>query len=262
VILISRNDLNIVSCMLPQYIAKGCSFPLIASVLQGIQEGEIFSDDHLVNFVIVHKFGFADILEIEPIDSFDNSLERFLFDRLFSQEKLRLYNVPKKLINKIHAMNDSKIAVVDRSQYVFSGNIHVDNKLNLDEFTFDIISNQNYDIIEAKLALSLGERFWSSKEQFLNFSFGVVAYHYLEPVAVCYACSIADGRAEVDIFTHPAFRKKGLGKLLVGEFINICIDRGLKANWDCYLNNTASVSLAESFNFKQVAVYSHAIIAK
>ena len=63
--------------------------------------------------------------------------------------------------------------------------------------------------------------------------------------ASCYS-SYSRG-VEVEIATHPDYRRKGLATIAGAAFIAECAKRGLKAHWDAA--NTMSLKIAEKFGY-------------
>lgn len=66
---------------------------------------------------------------------------------------------------------------------------------------------------------------------------------------VCGASSytVFRGGIEIEIDTHPDFRRKGLAKACSARLILECLDRGLYPSWDAA--NRASLSLAEALGY-------------
>ena len=153
--------------------------------------------------------------------------------------------------------------MVERISLTLDFSVYNNKYINIDNtIQCEVINDSNFDRVEDTFGLLLSQRFWPSKEQFLRASFGVTASQDGRYAAICYACAVAEGKAEVDIFTDPAYRMKGLGKVVLSAFIDMCINRGLNVNWDCYTNNKPSILLAQYFNFVPAMTYMHAIISK
>ncbi len=64
-----------------------------------------------------------------------------------------------------------------------------------------------------------------------------------------------NGVAEIDVATLPDFRMKGFAKLVVGRFVDYCLDNGITANWDCFEDNLGSLKTAEHLGFKFIRSY-------
>lgn len=56
-----------------------------------------------------------------------------------------------------------------------------------------------------------------------------------------------DGGIEIEIDTHPDFRRRGLAKCLAATLILACLDRGIYPSWDA--QNTVSAHLAETLGY-------------
>lgn len=244
-----------------KYAATQQYFALIASVLNGRQAGEIYSDNLSGNYFIVHQFGFADLIESKRNDEFDKYLYEFIIHKQFEQQKLRWYCVPERWVELLKSCGDEKIAIVERVKLIRNCSDVVPSNTNLDTVIKNI-THENFDEVNQELEMNLERRFWQSKSRFLRHSFGAVAYVSGKPAAICYACAIERGVAEVDVFTKEQFRRNGLGKLVAAEFVNMCAAKNIHPHWDCYSNNQPSLNLAASLGFIAIGIYNHAIICK
>jgi GNAT superfamily N-acetyltransferase len=245
-----------------RYQTKTPGFPLISCVLNGTQEGVIYWDGIHPNYFVVHKFGFADLIQNVESEAFEQCLYDFLLGEEFANAKIRWYDVPDRWVSLLGRANKANVSFVERAQLSYRAvNTpalqSVDNNIHLESIT-----DSNYDVVNELFGLHLGERFWPSKNQFLTLSFGVVAYKHDMPAAICYACAIDENSAEIDVFTDPEFRGQGLGSVAVAAFTDMCNEKRIKPNWDCYTNNLGSMSLAKAAHFKPYNIYTHAIIGK
>ena len=109
----------------------------------------------------------------------------------------------------------------------------------LPRFTFDKINSNNFDNLSV-FNLSLDNKFWNSKTDFLENGFGFILNNEIGlPVSVCYSACVENGVAEIDVATLPDFRIKGLRNwslaglwiiVLIMELLRIGIV--LKTMWD------------------------------
>ena len=100
------------------------------------------------------------------------------------------------------------------------------------------------------------KKFWRSKEDFLENGFGFIANDYVgNPVSICYSACVASKTAEIDVVTMPGHQKKVLAKVVVGAFVDFCLENNITANWDCFVENTASLNTAESIGFTAAMNY-------
>ena len=249
------------SALLNKYKLKPSVFPLIMAVLNGAQEGKVYSYPPSNNYFVIHKFGFADLIETEANYEFDLNLYKFFSERKFPVQKIRWYDVPKQWLMRFENTTEIKFELSERVQLICN------NVINIDEYYPPNISAQfvtglNYDLVHRHFNLSLESRFWSSKQQFLDSGMGIVIFKNKTPAAICYACALVDNLAEVDVFTKETFRSQGLGRMAVAAFINHCTAKNIKVHWDCYTNNQASYALAKSVCFEPYHIYPHVILSR
>lgn len=107
----------------------------------------------------------------------------------------------------------------------------------------------------------LGQSAWSKdlQGQFLNGAdfcqrgLGVVAWHRGQIVAGASSYAIFDGGIEIEIDTHPDFRRRGLAAACGAALILACLDRGLYPSWDAH--TSISLHLAEKLGYVSAGPY-------
>lgn len=102
------------------------------------------------------------------------------------------------------------------------------------------------------------EEYWGSVSQFLAHGRGFCMMDGEQIVGEATAIFQSTTAAEVDIFTHTAYRGKGIAKQLAMAFIDYCLVQSITPHWDCDVSNTASIVLAEKIGFitrKPYAIY-------
>lgn len=240
-------------------------FPLIAMVLSGVQDGQVYWDGVSQNYFVIHSFGFCQLLEFQANEDFDvRFANQILINKAFTTNKLRWYDVAKKWQTWINQQDNDAFVLVDRTQMLIDkAQVIPSTTLSYQEpLSVKLIDELNFELIEDQTNLGLASRFWNSKASFLQNSFGTVVFKDERVISVCYACAIANERAEIDIFTVEKYRGKGHGDIALRHFVEECKVRRLSPNWDCYTNNLPSFNLAVKFGFKSQLLYSHAIIDK
>ena len=241
-------------------------FPLISSVLKGKQSGDIFVDkcDKPKSFFIINKFGFSYYFTLNEDKEFqDNLLNYLIEERQFPAEKIRLYYPPKKLYNKLKKNVDGNIFGESiRVQFILDKK-EFSNKNIMIEKNFQIkkINDKVFDRLSI-LGLHLDQRFFDSKNDFLQKSVGFAAFYKDEPVSICYSASSIDCHAEIDIYTSREFRGKNLAKSVAISFICYCLEKNIQPSWDCYSNNIPSYNLGLELGFKENIKYPFFIIKK
>ena len=227
-------------------------FPLINSILNGFQEGKIYSEGN--SFFIYHKAGFSYLTGKNDVDYSD--LMDFLIQSNELADYFHIYDAPQELI-KVCADNFKNVnsKVRKRIQLKFlNEQLELGNKVPLG---YELSKIQ--DGVLKKLAsfnLSIGNKFWKSENDFLVNGFGFVLNNEIGmPVSICYSACIADAVAEIDVATLPEYQRKGLAKFVVTAFVQYCIENGLTASWDCFEDNYRSLRIAEQTGFKRIFNY-------
>lgn len=94
--------------------------------------------------------------------------------------------------------------------------------------------------------------FWRSPEAFFSSGgFGFCITDSNQVVSSCLSALIGVGQAEIDINTHDGYRQRGLATATCAAFIAHCLKNGLAPTWECWLDNTPSLKLAEKLGFRQ-----------
>jgi len=109
------------------------------------------------------------------------------------------------------------------------------------------VDASHVDLIES--AFGVVERFWRNRDDFVRRSNAVLALVEGQAAALCYAAAVADGRAEIDSLTAPAYRKLGLGKTVMRLFCKRCFDQNVIPLTDGFTNNAGSLGLIRSCGF-------------
>lgn len=246
--------------VLTQYQLEPYQFPIIESVLNLKQEGIILSPKNHEGYLIIHKFGFAQLIAQKK-----KLIWREIFKQLVDNKeaifknKIRLYLASDELVEYFLNMNSPKISISKRVKFFHES---LPNPLPVGDgkLSFKEIDKENFESTEMAFNLDLFSRFWSSKESFLNNGLGVVALYNNVPASICYSAAIANNFAEVDIFTLPEFRKKGAAVSAASHFIFLCKKKNINPCWDCYENNTHSCNLAQKLGFRPLKKYHHIIL--
>ncbi len=227
-------------------------FPLINAVLEGLQEGKVFFENGL--YFIIHKSGFSYVIDTEESE-YQKLFDFFIHSQLLPSY-FHIYDAAPEII-MLSSQNSDKInfKLRKRIQLKFS-----DERLNLLDkiphgYSLDKINAENFESISI-FNLSLDNKFWKSKEDFLKNGFGfILTNEVCQPVSICYSACIANNTAEVDVATLSNYRKMGFAKLVVGQFVRHCLENRIIASWDCYDDNLGSIKTADNLGFKFIRTY-------
>ena len=88
---------------------------------------------------------------------------------------------------------------------------------------------------------------------FLRRALGVGAFYGERLVAGCSTYGMGGGKLEIEIQTHPDFRRRGLATAVAAAYIGHCLDAGLEPCWDAA--NEASAGLAGKLGFVEPQPY-------
>ncbi len=233
---------------LSQPVATG--FPITQAVVNGTEEGRMY--EYNGNHFVIHKSGFSSVIQVN--DCLDELIEFFQSGEL--PQYFHVYAADEQLISRIQQLPDVfNTRIRERIQLEYRGALIKENETDDLEFTIVHADEHNYNALDV-FNLDLGSRFWNSKEEFVKNALGnIVLNAQKEPVAICYAAAVADGKAEVDVMTLEAYRGQGLAKTAVRSFVNNCIENGVTANWDCFEENYASLATALKLNFTEHRKY-------
>jgi RimJ/RimL family protein N-acetyltransferase len=94
---------------------------------------------------------------------------------------------------------------------------------------------------------------FAGHSSFLEKGIGFCARHGTQIVAGCSSSMIGGGKLEIEIITHPDFRRRGLATAVAATMIDHCLANNLEPCWDAA--NEASVGLAEKLGFINARAY-------
>jgi GNAT superfamily N-acetyltransferase len=232
------------------YLGGASFFPLIGAVLEGTQDGSAWADDAAQpNQVYVeHSFGFAQVFG-GRVPEFEQAVGNYLLvQRSFAPAKVRLYSpqLPPFL-----AVPGAQAWRSERQRFCVPEGASGGRPEAQEGWTVVTADASNYEAVEAAFGVAL--RFWRSPQDFMRGARAAVAVVDGHPAAICYAAAVSGMRAEIDVLTAPAFRRRGIGAFAVKHFVQRCRAEGVDPWWDCFTNNTASVELCLACGFRPMA---------
>lgn len=242
-----------------RYAACNNFFPLIGAVIDGTQQGTVYSNNITdpSSVFVVHKFGFAQFIEFEIDDSFDDELIRQVFHSS-NKNKFRVYDVDSKWESHFRRLSDhASIQIQNGTRERF---LYKKAAIESDGSLISELTALNFEKVNSVFDLDIQSRFWSSSQQALLFSNArIVSNPSL--ASICYGAALSASKIEIDVATTPDMRKKGYARLAVCAFIDNAISKQLTPAWDCYSNNTASLELAKSVGFEHLFSHNFYIIS-
>ncbi|WP_162011375.1 GNAT family N-acetyltransferase [Streptococcus sp. S784/96/1] len=85
-------------------------------------------------------------------------------------------------------------------------------------------------------------------QHYSQLGLGVIALYQGKLVAGASSYSTYENGIEIEIDTHPGFRRKGLAKVVAAKLILTCLDRNLYPSWDAHTK--ISLDLAEKLGYE------------
>lgn len=232
------------------------------SVIHQIIPGRVFVDNNICpkTALISTDSGLYRIVGNEYNDYFNKKLSQFLFEKLAqSENRFTLFSSSDTWERIIDTLLGDRLTKLRRISFEFN----IDKSICGIRWREKIpagftIEGINKDLIRQceKFDDEYYKEYWGSVDKFINNGFGYCILYNGKIVSICTSIYVGGGYAEIDIFTHPDFRGKGLGILAAAAFIEHCIENGIKPSWDCAIDNLQSCKLASRLGFMSNEQYS------
>lgn len=238
-----------------RYAENSAFFPLIAAVLSGAQRGTVYADSAETprQVYVEHAFGFAQLLG-ESVPGFEAELQQYLLiDKAFVAPKVRLYT---PLLPAFHDCESMRAVRAERQRFFLRTEVYADARARLlsrNAVDCAVLPVTTETVERVESVFGLVSRFWPDAASFVAHARAQVICHAGEPAAICYAAALENGKAEVDIFTRPEYRGKGLAMMAAVRFVDDCLTHGVEPLWDCFTNNAGSMALRERLGFLDCA---------
>jgi hypothetical protein len=222
------------------------SNPIIETVLYEDNRGKMYFYGDLLdgNYLIVHRAGFAHInlddFDVNP-DPIFQEMDAFIRNNPDIPDYLMFYHTPKKLMDYWMEQGKKYFKVRKRRRYQIDRNhfMQLDPSLYAVPPKHSLLPLQECDYADLALFdLSLDTRFYDSREEFLQKSFGFVLYNEAnQPVSISYLMCQVGRNSECDLKTLPAWRNKGYGYVAITNYVRESLLRRINVGWDCFVDN-------------------------
>ena len=220
-------------------------FPFIYSVLSGLQNGRTFADsnDKPLSFFVMHDFGWSQFFGKYDENVAQESDKCLFQHEAFSSFKVRLFSVNQSW----ERLFQGKAELSERCQFRLEKGTSLFETSSRAKIVK--ISKSNVKMLNYEFGLDLFSRNWPSTDAFNSGSTGFFLEEQGQPVSICYSCSVMKDIHEIDIFTKEKFRKSGYGETIAKAYINEMLKKSKTPNWDCFTNNSGSMTLANKLGF-------------
>lgn len=91
---------------------------------------------------------------------------------------------------------------------------------------------------------------FDSADEYLTKGFGYAVVHDGKLVAGCSTMTVYDGGTEIQIATHPDYRRKGLSMPVAGAFLLESMRRGIRPCWDAANETSLHMALKLGYEYK------------
>jgi GNAT superfamily N-acetyltransferase len=114
----------------------------------------------------------------------------------------------------------------------------------------DLTRMANFDAVLAEI-----EACWPSVGHFRRSGFGYVAHDDGQIVCWCTAECVSDGVCGIGIETVADHQGRGFAALTARRFLQHCDQRGIRAHWDAWADNLASIAVAGRIGLTKIETY-------
>lgn len=90
---------------------------------------------------------------------------------------------------------------------------------------------------------------WASVDNFLQNGLGFALLAGDEIASACHSVFASHAHLEIDVHTDEKYQRRGFAVLAASAFIEACLKRGQRPNWECFWENDASTALAGKLGF-------------
>ncbi|MTI47563.1 MAG: GNAT family N-acetyltransferase [Firmicutes bacterium] len=237
----------------------------IAGVIQGFNPGWIFVDDinspktAMVWSKAIEGFYFiGDENNKEFNDCIDTYIDNEIVRRarVLGLDSFEFSGTSSKWDNTIEEIFKNRN--LNKSKQLTYKNKKIDGKLAddiklQDEYKLNRVTKAlfNSEISNLSFLENMILDWWSSVDDFLNYGVGYCIIVENKIISCCITSCVTDYALGSHTVTIEEYRKKGLAKVLIFEFLKYCKENGLEAHWDCMDKNISSKALAESCGYKR-----------
>ncbi len=232
-------------------------FPVVNAVIQGHNPGRIFADSGSkpqAAFVLTEA-GFSYLCGDPQQSKFNAGLKELLHGEIFpairasADPALIFYPLNLGWLDPLKTMTQTvQQFELYRKRFTF----HPENFKPHHNWATRLPDGCRMAPITQPLIAATGADLypWPSPESFLQFGFGYWLMQANEILCECSTVFVGDTAVEINIHTPEAQRGKGFATLTAAAFIEQCLEKNYRPNWECWWDNTPSVQLAQKLGFE------------
>lgn len=224
---------------------------LIWSCLQGVMGDIITNDDYSSAIAYLGDFAYlTGIADVQLFNEFRNKCLR---------NEMILVPLNQKWEQALISCCDN---LIKSSRYAIKKEYIIFDQDNLNDIISSLDSRFNLKLIDNYYYNKCLENEWSADfvrnyndyDEFSKIGLGYVITENEKLVSGASSYSSFNGGIEVEITTHPDYRKLGLATICAAKLITECVNKDLYPSWDA--RNMTSVRIAEKLGYKFDKEYS------
>jgi RimJ/RimL family protein N-acetyltransferase len=234
-------------------------YPVVNAVLEGSTPGRVFADHEAApqSAFVLTNAGFSYLVGNPNHEAYNHALGDLLNTELIPKihgsddPTLVFYPLTNGWESPLRKMiGKRKVFDIYRKQFSF----------NLEKFAQRADQHNQvpagfsfHPIDQEMLAKTGADMFpWESTQAFLKKGFGFWLMTDNEIACECWSVFASRTAVEIEIHTQEKYRRQGLAAIAASAFIEECLARGLRPNWECWWDNQPSISLAQKLGFKPI----------
>ncbi len=232
--------------------ANTCNTVYPMSVAEGVQEGDIYTDDteNPAYALFWHVSGFA------YLTGYPDKEE---LDEIYALMKNESGQNPRRFVLEI---KDEETARYFRAKEDVE--MHPRYRFRLKEIKPEGKIPEGYELkeVDEKLLAKVKGRivpsnFWSSAEEFLAQGKGYCLVHGDDVAAIAFSAAVSSRQVDIGIETCEKHRRKGLAAAAAKKMAVYVKSIGKEPVWDCDVVNAGSKATAEKVGFEVMAEHAY-----
>lgn len=242
------------------------------AVVEGINPGRIFVDDHAIPSTGLIWLGNNDgfiFIGDENNESFNNEINDFVDQVIFPEAKkvqLEWFEVMgnhdkwNKVIEKVFKHRsliswNQRVYKLKISNYQYNCEPIIEQGYEVQKISNELLGSSHTSIRNIEFLHSKVLENWASFADFLNAGMGYYIVYKNEIVSICFSGFVVDNVHCINIETLEANRGKKLAQKATHSFVKDCLENDMIPYWDCMEVNKPSIAVAENIGFKNVFNY-------
>ncbi len=244
-------------CLITSLLGKYTDYPVVNAVIVGNAPGRVFVDRYTEarSAFVLTNAGFSYLLGSSNEDGFCQSLKELLDREIFPEIQssadptLIFYPLSDGWETSLkEILGARKIYDLFRKQFAFRKEKFDQQADWRDQIPAGFSMHPIDQVLLDKTGADMFP--WESPRSFFENGFGFWLMAGDEIACECRSVFVGGGAVEIDIHTEEKYQRRGLAPIVASAFIEECLARDLRPNWECWWDNQPSMSLAQKLGFE------------